>query len=68
VRPEQASTIARYVTAGALARALNVARRSVERWCKSGKIQANRTPGGHWRIPREEIDRLLATGADALAA
>jgi excisionase family DNA binding protein len=31
---------------------------SVKRWCREGQISAVRTPGGHWRIPIHELQRL----------
>jgi excisionase family DNA binding protein len=31
---------------------------SVKRWCRTGDISAVRTPGGHWRIPIDELRRL----------
>ena len=41
------------------ARILGVSTFAVWKWCKEGKIKAGRTPGGHFRIPREEMERLL---------
>lgn len=43
------------------ARVLGVSPVTVWRWCRLGKIKAWRTPGGHYRIPREEIERLLGS-------
>jgi len=42
-----------------VARILGVAPLTVWRWCKEGKIKAGKTPGGQFRIPREEVERLL---------
>ena len=42
-----------------VARMLGVSAFAVWRWCKTGKIKAWKTPGGHYRIPREEVERLL---------
>lgn len=53
------------VTVSALARSLGVAARTVREWCEQGKLTALRTVGGHWRIPREEADRLLGGRARA---
>lgn len=53
------------VTVSALARSLGVAARTVRVWCEQGRIHAARTAGGHWRIPREEADRLLGGRARA---
>ena len=44
------------------AKILGVNPLTVWRWCKGGKIKAWRTPGGHYRIPKQELDRLLAGG------
>lgn len=53
------------VTVSALARSLGVAARTVREWCEQGRIRAARTAGGHWRIPRDEADRLLGGRARA---
>lgn len=44
-----------------IAAQLGVTARTVRNWCRSGRLQAIRTPGGHWRItnrfaavPRED--------------
>ena len=42
-----------------VAKMLGVSLPSVVNWCKQGKIEALRTPGGHRRIPREEIVRFI---------
>jgi putative resolvase len=42
-----------------VARALNVHRTSVERWIKEGKLKAVKLPSGYYRIPEEELNRLL---------
>ncbi len=28
-------------------------------WCREGQVKAQKTLGGHYRIPRTEIERLL---------
>lgn len=44
-----------------VAAALGVSVRSVTGWCADGAIDgAERTPGGHWRIPRAFIERKAA--------
>jgi len=48
----------RYGTVEA-ARILGVSVFTVWRWCKEGKIKAGKTPGGQYRIPREELERLI---------
>jgi len=32
---------------------------TVVRWLQTNKIAGWRTPGGHWRVPRTEVYRLL---------
>lgn len=53
------------VTVSALARSLGVAPRTVREWCERGLLVATRTVGGHWRIPRDEADRVLGGRARA---
>ena len=38
------------------ARLLGVSPDSVRRWCEQGRIPGYRTPGGHWRIARRDLD------------
>ncbi len=38
---------------------LGVSYPTLKQWIYKGKIRAVKTPGGHHRIPRAEIDRLL---------
>jgi len=49
----------RYFTTGEVARLLGVSAFAVWKWIRDEKIRAIKTPGGHYRIPREEVDRLL---------
>lgn len=32
---------------------------TVRRWCRDGLIHAIKTPGGLWRITRDEVDAIL---------
>lgn len=41
------------LTTGEVARLLGVTRDAVLKWIKKGKLPATRTPGGHYRVPRE---------------
>ena len=43
------------------ARELGVDRSTVTRWLLTDKLAGWRTAGGHWRIPRTEVTRLLTT-------
>src|SRR3974377_2175465 len=47
---------------GEAARALRVAYPTLKQWIYRGKIRSVRTPGGHHRIPRGEVERLVGTG------
>ena len=40
------------------ARILKVSVPTVWGWCKKGKIKAGKTPGGQFRIPRAELERV----------
>jgi molybdopterin-binding protein len=44
------------------ARQLGVSYPTLKQWIYKGKIHAVKTPGGHHRIPRPEVDRLLFQG------
>ncbi|MCE7734805.1 MAG: helix-turn-helix domain-containing protein [Candidatus Heimdallarchaeota archaeon] len=39
---------------------LGVCPTTIRRWDKSGDIMCNRTPGGHRRIAKEEINRIIS--------
>ena len=44
---------------------LGVKPRTLRRWASKGLVRAFQTPGGHYRIPRSEITRLLLNVAPA---
>jgi len=46
-------------TTSEVAELLGTTRVSVWRWIKTGKIRAIKLPGGQYRIPREEVEKLL---------
>jgi excisionase family DNA binding protein len=48
-----------YLTTFQAAELLSVTPDSVLKWIKSGILEARRTPGGHYRIARKNIDVLL---------
>jgi excisionase family DNA binding protein len=48
-----------YLTTFQAAEILSVTPDSVLKWIKSGILDARRTPGGHYRISRKNIDLLL---------
>ncbi|OLT25392.1 hypothetical protein BJF83_22985 [Nocardiopsis sp. CNR-923] len=43
-----------------VARTFRVDSRTVSRWAKEGRITSFRTPGGHRRFLKHEVDALLA--------
>lgn len=52
-------------TTGEVAKVLGVSFRTVKRWIYSGKIKCyTKTIGGHYRIPKEEIERLKSEVED----
>ncbi len=48
-----------FFTTGEAAAICAVTPNAVLKWVTAGKIEANRTPGGHYRIPRRALKRLL---------
>lgn len=40
---------------------LGVAPVTLKRWAISGKVRGWKTPGGHWRFRRSDLERLLGT-------
>ena len=53
----------RLYTTGDVARRFRVSRVAVKKWIRSGKLVGHRTPGGHFRIPAEQLDRFDAPRA-----
>ena len=49
-------------TTGRAARELRVSQNRLRALCQAGMIAARATPGGHFRIPKSEIDRLRRDG------
>lgn len=47
---------------------LGTSRYVLLRLCQLAMVEAERTPGGHWRIPCAEVDRLKAEGLPAVPA
>lgn len=45
-----------YYTPAEVGRGVGVSRQTVVGWIRSGRLKADRTPGGHWRIPAELVD------------
>ena len=49
----------RFLTTGEVAQYFSVTVNTIKRWISEGKLRAILTPGGHYRIPREEFKRFL---------
>ena len=47
------------LSTGAVARACGVTRDSVVRWIRAGHLRAFQTPGGHFRVLRDDLALLL---------
>jgi len=51
-----------YLKVSELANMLGIHQSTVRCWIRSGYLKAVRTRGGHYRIPRSEIERMLEGG------
>ncbi|MFQ5855968.1 MAG: helix-turn-helix domain-containing protein [Anaerolineae bacterium] len=47
------------ITTGTVARYCGVTRNGVIRWIRQGKLEAFRTPGGHYRIRKADFRAFL---------
>ena len=56
------------LTPAQAAKFLGVSYQSVKQWIYKGKIRSVRTPGGHHRIPRGEVERLAQAPIRAKSA
>lgn len=50
------------LTPGEVAKAFRVTAETVSRWADSGVLPFFKTPGGHRRFRREDVDALLQAG------
>jgi excisionase family DNA binding protein len=50
-----------YLTPREVAEQLHVSQGTVVRWVRLGLVEGIRLPGGQYRIPKSEIDRLKKT-------
>ncbi|MDX8401486.1 MAG: response regulator [Mariprofundaceae bacterium] len=48
-----------YRTTGEAARICGVSINTIKNWIRRGRLEAVRTPGGHWRIPAAALDAFL---------
>lgn len=53
------------MSVGEAASALGVHTDTIKRWTREGKIEALRTPAGHRRYRRSDVEALLTTEASA---
>jgi len=51
-----------FYSTGQVAEAVGTTQENVRRLCQSGAIRAELTPGGQYRVPQEEYERLLREG------
>lgn len=61
------STRTEYLTTREAAAILGVALRTVQLWVESGALRAWKTAGGHRRITRESVDKLLTQQTSAMS-
>jgi len=54
-----------YLTIAEAAKVLRVSQRTLQRYVADGKVNTRRTPGGHPRFRREDIEKLLLVDTDA---
>ncbi|MBU8816391.1 MerR family transcriptional regulator [Mycolicibacterium goodii] len=47
---------------------IGISRDTIKRWEKSGRITAMRTPLGHRRYRRSDVEALLTSGSDTAEA
>ena len=57
-----------YLSTGEFAAELKRPQRTVKFWCMRGWVRSVQTPGGHYRIPRAEVERVRAGKALSLDA
>jgi excisionase family DNA binding protein len=48
-----------YMTTGEAARMLGVGLNTIKRWISSGDLRGVRMPGGHWRIPQDDLHSFM---------
>ena len=53
----------KYLSPSQLAKQLDLSTKTVYAWIQSGRVLSSTLPNGRYRIPSEELDRLL-TGVD----
>jgi excisionase family DNA binding protein len=61
--PEQVDAEIDWLTLSDASKLLGVHPSTLRQWCDEGRITAFRTPGGHRRFSRSEIEKFLSTSA-----
>src|SRR5258707_13179526 len=51
-----------FYSTGQVARQLGTTLATIRILCETGAIAAETTPGGHWRVPASEVERLKRDG------
>jgi excisionase family DNA binding protein len=54
---EHATVIPEWLTAAQVAARYGVTPQAVYKWIRSGRVQAEQTPGGSWRLPSSQFER-----------
>jgi excisionase family DNA binding protein len=58
-RPSAAEETPEWLTLGEAARYLGVAQSTVRKWADMGRVETFKTPGGHRRFRRDDLDRFM---------
>jgi excisionase family DNA binding protein len=58
----------KFLSTGQAASLCSVTPDTVLKWIKSGRLPAQRTPGGHYRVPRDRLTELIASDEPATPA
>ncbi len=65
--PNLASRVDELLPVGQASALVGVSTDTLKRWERAGRIRAERTPTGHRRFRRSEVERLLRSGSDGEA-
>ena len=52
----------KFLTPTEFAREFEVSSEAVRSWIREGKLKSIRTPGGHFKIPLTEVERIKKNG------
>ncbi|QHW31852.1 excisionase family DNA-binding protein [Paenibacillus rhizovicinus] len=67
IKNKEVAAASEFLTTAQVAKKLGLTDQTIRRMCESGKIQGQRTEGGHWRIPKhlfvttDEQDEITET-------